>query len=119
MAKSLQVRCRLGLVLKPLEMELDYHRTCSTFSTFCFPVQPLPSSRLNGGCYGNFSRGIKVRLPGEVKRAVNPRFLSPRELKAEQSRGAQGRAELRAQSRAEERKPVVISSRRNRSGSRI
>ena len=32
MAKSLQVRCRLGLVLKPLEMELDYHRTCSTFS---------------------------------------------------------------------------------------
>ena len=42
--------------------------------------QPLPSSRLNGGCYGNFGRGIKVRLPGEVKRAVNPPFLSPREL---------------------------------------
>ena len=26
------------------------------------------------------SAGIKVRLPGEVKRAVNPPFLSPREL---------------------------------------
>ena len=47
--------------------------------------QPLPSSRLNGGCYGNFGRGIKVRLPGEVKRAVNPPFLSPRELGRERT----------------------------------
>ena len=68
-------------------------------ASFCFPVQPLPSSRLNGGCYGNFSRGIKVGLPGEVKRAVNPRFLSPRELRAEQGSSEQS-SELRAEQKS-------------------
>ena len=139
-AKSLQVRCRLGLVLKPLELEFDYHHTCSTFSQPCFFLLSSPTLAFLEAKWRLLRQFQPRHKSPAARRSEESRkstvFVSSRahsragELRAEQSsehgreeeaqsRGAQGRAELRAQSRAQERKPVITGSRRNRSGSRI
>ena len=73
MAKSFQVRCRLGLVLKPLELELDYHRTCSTFSQPCFFLLSSPTLAF-------------LEAKWWLLRQFQPRHKSPAARRSEESR---------------------------------
>ena len=138
MAKSFQVRCRLGLVLKPLELELDYHHTCFTFSQPCFFLLSSPTLAFLEAKWRLLRQFQPRHKSPAARRSEESRkstvFVSSRaqsraeQEKQEKLRTEQGKAErelraeqekLRAQSRAQERKPVVTGSRRNRSGSRI
>ena len=89
MAKSLQVRCRLGLVLKPLEMELDYHRTCSTFSQPCFFLLSSPTLAF-------------LEAKWRLLRQFQPRHKSRAARRSEESRKSTVFVSSRTQSRTEQ-----------------
>ena len=91
MAKSFQVRCRLGLVLKPLELELDYHHTCSTFSQPCFFLLSSPTLAF-------------LEAKWRLLRQFQPRHKSPAARRSEESRKSTVFVSSRAQSRAEQEK---------------
>ena len=87
MAKSL--RCRLGLVLKPLEMEFDYHRTCSTFSQPFYFLLSSPTLAF-------------LEAKWRLLRQFQPRHKSRAARRSEESRKSTVFVSSRAQSRAEQ-----------------
>ena len=91
MAKSFQVRCRLGLVLKPPELELDYHHTCSTFSQPCFFLLSSPTLAF-------------LEAKWRLLRQFQPRHKSRAARRSEESRKSTVFVSSRAQSRAEQEK---------------
>ena len=107
-AKSLQVRCRLGLVLKPLELEFDYHHTCSTFSQPCFFLLSSPTLAF-------------LEAKWRLLRQFQPRHKSRAARRSEESRKSTVFVSSRAQSRAEELRAEQSSeqSRRSRRSSEL
>ena len=97
-----KVRCGLGLVLQPFAAPAVPGIPCSTFSqpfylqlTLSAYQQPMPSFRLNGGCYGNFGR-----------------HKSPAARRSEESR----KSTLFVSTRAHGERTAVVTRGRRRSG---